>query len=130
MRTDGPPDGAPEGARRTRFAEWLVCGVLAAAVLLSAIEAFARPSAPWWPFVWQNAWTLSAVTLGCWAVLRTVEKADARESRSTARPDRATGPQDGDESSRPADGDEGADKGAPSPPRTTPTPPADTQKHD
>ncbi|MEU4132083.1 hypothetical protein [Streptomyces wuyuanensis] len=98
MRTDGPPDRAPNGARRTRVTERLVCGVLAAAVLLSAVEAFARPSAPWWPFVWQNAWTLSAVALGCWAVLRTVEKADAREARHPAGPDRATGSQNGDES--------------------------------
>ncbi|WP_432072837.1 hypothetical protein [Streptomyces wuyuanensis] len=99
MRTDGPPDEGPNRVRRTRFTERLVCGVLAAAVLLSAIEVFARPSAPWWPFVWQNAWTLSAVTLGCWAVLRTVEKADAREGRRAARPDRSAEPRNGDESS-------------------------------
>ncbi|MFD4585934.1 hypothetical protein [Streptomyces sp. NPDC058434] len=98
MHADRPPDGATGGTRRLRVAEGVVCGVLAAAVLLSTVEAFVRPAAPWWPFVWQNAWTLSAITLGCWVVLRTTEKADARaKRRPAAPPGDGSATQDGDE---------------------------------
>ncbi|MFE0040392.1 hypothetical protein [Streptomyces sp. NPDC059015] len=86
MQTDGPPDGVPGRTRSARVAEWVLCGVLTTAVLLTAVEAIAQPAAPWWPFVWQNAWTLGAVTLGCWAVLRVTERADAREAGGRAAP--------------------------------------------
>ncbi|MCZ7462130.1 hypothetical protein [Streptomyces sp. WMMC940] len=97
MKTDDPPDGVPGRTRGTRVAEWVLCGVLTTAVLLTAVEAIARPTAPWWPFVLENAWTLSAVTLGCRAVLRITEKADARdvEGRAGPPPDHGPAPQDG-----------------------------------
>ncbi|MDI9888946.1 hypothetical protein QMZ92_32500 [Streptomyces sp. HNM0645] len=99
MQTDGPPDGVPGRTRGPRVAELALCGVLATALLLSAVEAIAQPAAPWWPFVWQNAWTLSAVTLGCWAVLRITEKADARdaERRDGTPPQHGPASQDRDD---------------------------------
>ncbi|TFE49387.1 hypothetical protein E3E14_16120 [Streptomyces sp. ICN441] len=104
MHTDGPPDGASRRTRRTRVAEWIVCGVFGMAAALTAVEVLARPSAPWWPFVWQNAWTLSVVVLGCWAVLRVTERGDARaEGRSAAPPGHGPASRDGDEASPPGE---------------------------
>ncbi|MEV1053695.1 hypothetical protein [Streptomyces sp. NPDC049887] len=99
MQTDGPPDGVPGRTRSARVAEWVLCGVLTTAVLLTAVEAIAQPAAPWWPFVWHNAWTLGAVTLGCWAVLRVTERADAREAggRAGTPPHHGPASQEGDE---------------------------------
>ncbi|MFD8192394.1 hypothetical protein [Streptomyces wuyuanensis] len=59
-----------------RSAGRLVCWALAAAIALSAIEAFVQPRAVWWVLVWLNAWTLFVLSLLCWVVARTLEKAE------------------------------------------------------
>ncbi|RNL70054.1 hypothetical protein [Streptomyces sp. I6] len=116
MHTDGPPGGASRGirgirgirgtrgTRRTRVSERIVCALLTASAALTAVEVLARPSAPWWPFVWQNAWTLSVAVVGCWAVLRSTEKADTRtEGRPAAPPGQGRAPRDGDAASPPGE---------------------------
>jgi hypothetical protein len=60
-----------------RSAGRLVCWALAAAITVSAIEAFVQPRAGWWAPVRLVAWTLFLLSLLCWMVLRALEKAEA-----------------------------------------------------
>ncbi len=59
---------------------FLCCG-LSVAVSLAATEAHLRPDPRWWLSLWFAAWTVTTIALGCWVILHTRKRAEARSAR-------------------------------------------------